>query len=170
MFCAEKQELEFFATHENFRNSSCNSLVAQRKSLVQQEGFGDSLTTCENSHDSLRDSPNRETPRNNFLKSFLWETYFKPLPSFLKPLFQYFYIKTQSFWMVFHSINISKVILNSFHCFGSLDYVLVSFVLLVGIFIIGVGETLFLSNFLMRLVSFVDMHWMLAPCGKKNMY
>ena len=36
--------------------------------------------------------------------------------------------------MVFHSFNISKVILNSFHCFGSLDYVLKSFVLLVGIF------------------------------------
>ena len=29
--------------------------------------------------------------------------------------------------MVFHSINISKVILNSFHCFGSLDYVLGEF-------------------------------------------
>ena len=36
--------------------------------------------------------------------------------------------------MVFHSFNISKVILNSFHCFGSLDYVLKSFVLSVGIF------------------------------------
>ena len=72
--------------------------------------------------------------------------------------------------MVFHSINISKVILNSFHCFGFLDYVLVSFVLLVGIFIIGVGETLFLSKFCMGLVSFDDFLWLLAPCGKKNMY
>ena len=42
-----------------------------------------------------RDSPSREMPRNSFLKGFLWETYFKPLPSSLKPLFQYFYIKTQ---------------------------------------------------------------------------
>ena len=83
----------------------------------------------------------REMPRINFLRAFSWETCFKPLPSSLKPLFQYFYIKTQSIWMVFHSINISKVILNSFHWFGSLDYVFVSFVLLVEIFIIGVGKT-----------------------------
>ena len=72
--------------------------------------------------------------------------------------------------MVFHSINISKVILNSFHCFGSLDYVLESFVLLVGIFIIEVGKTYFLSNFCLGLVSFDDLLWMLALCGKKNMY
>ena len=76
-----------------------------------------------------------ETPRNSFLKGFSWETYFKPLSSSLKPLFQYFYIKTQSIWIVFHSINISKVIINSFHWFWSLDYVLESFVLLLGIFI-----------------------------------
>ena len=101
----------------------------------------DSLATRENFCDSLHDSPSRETPRNSFLKSFSWEIYFKPLPSSLKPLFQYFYIKTQSIWMVFSSINISKVILNSFHCFGSLDYALGSFVLLVGILIIGVGKT-----------------------------
>ena len=83
----------------------------------------------------------REMPKISFLKTFLWKTCFKPLPFSLKPLFQYFYIKTQPIWIVFHSINISKVILNSFHWFGSLDYVLVSFVLLVGIFIIGVGKT-----------------------------
>ena len=65
--------------------------------------------------------------RNSFLKSFSWETYFKPLLSYLKPLFQYFYIKTQLIWMIFHSINISKVIINSFHWFWSLDYVLESF-------------------------------------------
>ena len=71
--------------------------------------------------------------------------------------------------MVFHSINISKVILNSFHCFGSLDYVLESSMLLVGIFIIGVGKTFFFgSNFYMELVSFDDLLWMLAPCGKKK--
>ena len=86
---------------------------------------------------------NHETPRISFLKSFFfsWETCFKPLPFSLKPIFQYFYIKTQPIWIVFHSINISKIILNSFHWFWSLDYVLESFVLLVGIFIIGVGKT-----------------------------
>ena len=82
----------------------------------------------------------RETPRNSFLKSFSRETCFKPLPSSFQPLFQYFYIKTQSIWMVFHSINISKVIINSFHWFWSLDCVLESFMLLVGIFIIRVGK------------------------------
>ena len=100
------------------------------------------------------DSPSRKTPTNSFLKGFVWETCFKPLPSSLKPLFHYFYIKTQSIWMIFHSINISKVIINSFHYFWSLDYVLESFVLLVGIFIIGVGKTYFLSIFFMGLVSF----------------
>ena len=72
--------------------------------------------------------------------------------------------------MVFHSFNISKVILNSFRCFGFLDYVLESFVLLVGIFIIGIGKIYFLLNFCMGLVSFDDFLWILAPCGKKNMY
>ena len=71
--------------------------------------------------------PGRETPKNSFLKGFLWEICFKPLPSSLKPLFHYFYIKTQSIWMVFYSINISKVIINSFHWFWSLDYVLERF-------------------------------------------
>ena len=65
--------------------------------------------------DSSHNSPSHETPRNSLLKCFSWETCFKPLPSSLKPLFQYFYIKTQPIWMVFHSINISKVIINSFH-------------------------------------------------------
>ena len=51
-----------------------------------------------------------ESPKNSVLKGFLWETSFKPLTSSLKPLFQYFYIKTQPIWMVFHSINISKVL------------------------------------------------------------
>ena len=40
--------------------------------------------------------------------------------------------------------------------------------LLVGIFIIGVGKTYFLSIFFMGLVSFVDMHWMLAPLWQKE--
>ena len=133
---------------------------------VFHDSFRDSLPTCKNFHDSL----SRETPRNSFLKGFLWEICFKPLPSSLKFLFQYFYIKTQSIWMVFYSINISKVILNSFHWFGSLYYVLESFMLLVGIFIIEVGKTYFLTNFWMGLFSFDNLLWMLAPCGKKNMY
>ena len=117
MFCVEKQVSEIFATHlatcENFSDSFCDSSIAQRKSWVHPEAFTTNLTTHENFCNSL----NREMPRNNFLKGFSWETYFKPLPSSLKPLFHYFYIKTQSMWMVFHSINISKVIINSFHWF-----------------------------------------------------
>ena len=70
--------------------------------------------------------------------------------------------------MVFHSINISKVILNSFHFFGSLDYVMESFVLLVGIFIIGVGKTFFFFfKFCMGLVSFDDSLWMLPLMAKR---
>ena len=42
--------------------------------------------------------------------------------------------------------------------------------LLVRIFIIEVGKTYFLSNFFMGLVSFDDLHWMLASCSRKNMY
>ena len=147
MFCVEKQVSKFFATHlatyathENF----CDSTVAQCKLRVHQEAFATHLVTYKNFCDSL----SREIPRNNFLNGFLWETYFKPLPSSLKPLFHYFYIKTQSIWMIFHSIKISKVILNSFHCFGSLDYVLESFVLLVEIFIIRVEKTFFFAKFL----------------------
>ena len=135
-----------------FRDSALNSPVAKPQSRVHPEVLATHLQlACDSlaTHSRLakifvtepRNSPSRETPRNSFLKGFLWETYFKPLSSSLKPLFHYFYIKTQSIWMIFHSINISKVIINSFHWFWSLDYVLESFVLLVGIFIIGVGKT-----------------------------
>ena len=48
--------------------------------------------------------------------------------------------------MIFNSINIFKVILNSFHLFGSLNYVLESVVLSVGIFIIGDGKTFFFGQ------------------------
>ena len=134
MFCVEKQVLEFFTTHSRLAKifvthlatrQSCNSLCEfiQKLSRLILWLACDSLMTREN----FRDSSSRETPRNNLLKSFLWETCFKPLTSFLKPLFQYFYIKTQSIWMIFHSINISKVILNSFLWFWSLDYVLEGF-------------------------------------------
>ena len=34
----------------------------------------------------------------------------------------------------------------------------------------GLEKLKFLPNFCMGLVSFDDLHWMLAPCGKKNMY
>ena len=149
-------------TCENFRNS----LVTYRKSRVHPESFTTHLVT----HENFRNSLSHETPKNSFLKSFSWETYFKPLSSFLKPFFQYFFIKTHSIWIVFHFINISKVILNSFLWFESLDYVLESFVLLVGIFIVEVGKTYFLSNFCMGLVSFDNLLWMLAHCSKKNMY
>ena len=146
MFCVEKQVSEFFATHlvtrKNFSDSFCDSSVVQHKSWVHPEAFATHLTTHENFCNSL----NREMPKNNFLKGFSWKTCFKPLSSSLKPLFHYFFIKTQLIWMVFHSINISKVIINSFNWFWSLDYILESFVLLVGIFIIGVGKTSFLSK------------------------
>ena len=142
MFYVEKQVLEFFATQ-----------LATRQSRIPSHEFIQKLWRL--THDLLathsrlakifaivpRNLPNRETPKNSFLKGFLWETCFKPLPSSLKPFFHYFYIKTQSIWVVFHSINISEVIINSFHWFWSLDYVLESFVLIVGIFIIGVGKT-----------------------------
>ena len=85
--------------------------------------FHNSLATRENFRDSFHDSLVTKHLETAFLKCFLWETCFKPLPFSLKPLFQYFYIKTQSIWTVFHYISISKVILNSFHWFGSLDYV-----------------------------------------------
>ena len=182
MFCIEKQVSEFFAAQLATRQSRNPSREFIQKLLATHSRLArDLLATRENFRDwtsrlakifatEPHDLPSRKTPRNSFLKGFLWETCFKPLPSSLKPLLQYFYIKTQPIWMVFHSINVSKVIINSFHYFWSLDYVLESFVLLVGIFIIGVGKTYFLSIFFMGLVSFVDMHWLLAPCGRKNMY
>ena len=111
-----------------------------------------------------------ETSKNSFLKCFSWETCFKPLSSSLKPLFQYFYIKTQSIWMVFHSINISKVILNSFHWFGSLDYVLETFVLLVGIFIIRVGKLNFCQFFVWDWFLLMICFGCWPIIGKKNMY
>ena len=174
MFCVEKKVSEFFATHSRLakifathlttrqlRNWK-NAFFATHSRLVKiftthlathqswnsqvtssSRSFRDSLVT----HKNLRDSPSRETPKNSFLKGFLWETCFKPLPSSLKPLFQFCFIKTQPIWMVCHSINISKIFLKSFHWFRSLDYVLESFVLLVGIFIIGVGKTYFCQIF-----------------------
>ena len=109
MFCIEKQVSEFFATQLATRQSRNPSHKFIQKLLVTHSWLVKIFAT------ESRDSPNRRMPRNNFLKGFLWETCFKPLPSSLKPLFQYFYIKTQPIWMVFHSINISKVIINSFH-------------------------------------------------------
>ena len=142
MFCVEIQVLELFATQLATRQSQNPNREFIQKLWWLTRGL---LAT----HSRLakifatepRDSPSHETPKNSFLKSFLWETYFKPLLFSLKPLFHYFYIKIQSIWMVFHSINISKVIINYFHWLWSLDYVLESFVLLIGIFIIGVGKT-----------------------------
>ena len=127
MFCFEKQVSEFLATHFGYLRelpASCQFWLlglAACKPRVQTERFRGSLATCLATHQS------RNTQNQLFKEFFLWETCFKPLPSSLKLLFQYFYIKTQSIWMVFHSINISKVILNSFLWFWSLDYVLESF-------------------------------------------
>ena len=67
--------------------SSCETPVAS-----SSRNFGDSLMTRKN----FRDSSSHETPRNSFLKGFLWETCFKSFLSSLKLLFHYFYIKTQS--------------------------------------------------------------------------
>ena len=117
MFCIEKQVSEFFAAQLATRQSRNPSRE------LHPEAFGGSLAACSRltrdsrkfsrlklatrgllaTHSQLakifatepRDSPSREMPRNSFLKGFLWETCFKPLPSSLKPLFQYFYIKTQ---------------------------------------------------------------------------
>ena len=149
MLCIEKQVSEFFAaqlaTHQSWNPQSRvhpEALTTHSRLTRDSRKFSRlNLATHENFAIEPRDSPSCKMPRNSFLKGFLWETCFKPLPSSLNPLFQYFYIKTQPLWMIFHSINISKVIIDSFHYFWSLDYVLESFVLLVGIFIIGVGKT-----------------------------
>ena len=137
MFCIEKTGVRVF------RGSAGDSPVVKHQLRVHPEVFGYSLASFSRptrdsrkfsrlnlttrsllaTHSRLakifaaepRDSPSRETPRKSFLKGFLWETCFKPLSSSFKPLFQYFYIKTQSNWMVFHSFNISKVIINYFY-------------------------------------------------------
>ena len=106
MFCVEKQVLEFFATQ-----------LVTRQSRVHPEALATHSRFAKIFATEPRDSPSRKMPRNRFLKGFLWETCFKPLPSSLKHLFHYFYTKTKSIWMVFHSINISKVIINSFYWF-----------------------------------------------------
>ena len=79
----------------------------------------------------------RDTSENfqiNFLKGISWVICFKCLSSSPKLLFYCFCIKTQLNSNVFNSINISKVIFNSFHWFWSLDYVFGSFMFIVGIF------------------------------------
>ena len=126
---------------KDFRDSVGNSQVLKPQSWVHLEALATHSRLVKIFATKPSDSPSHEMPRISFLKSFFVENLFKPLLSSFKPLFQYFYIKTQSVWMIFHSINISKVIIKSFHLFWSLDYVLESFVFLVGIFIIGVGKT-----------------------------
>ena len=146
MFCIEKQVSEYFTTRQsqNWKNAFffCifwfsgrdvrDSLVAHSRVSTQVAKKTKKISWKLSSR-LISQLASHETLRISFLKSFLWETCFKPLLSSLKPLFQYFYIKTQSTWMFFHSINIYKAILNSFHWFWSLDYVLESLVLLVGI-------------------------------------
>ena len=50
------------------------------------------------------------------------------------PLSQSFYIKTQLISIALHSINISKVIFNTFNWFWSLDYIFGGFIFIVEIF------------------------------------
>ena len=140
MFCVEKQVSEFFATHSRLVKIFVTHLATRQSHNVSRE-FIQKLSRLISrlAHDSLAHRQSQIAQKQLFKGLFVGNLF--PLPSSLKPLFHYFYIKTQSILKVFHSINISKVILNSFHWFWSLDYVLESFVLLVGIFIIGVGKT-----------------------------
>ena len=142
MFFVEKQASEFFATQLATRQSrnpqsrvhpealathsrlTHNSLVTHsrlaRDSLAIHSRL-EKIFAIEPSDSrkfsqlNLATRPVVKRPKSAFYRAFSWETCFKPLSSSLKPLFQYFYIKTQPIWMVFHSINISKVIINSFH-------------------------------------------------------
>ena len=127
--CVSCQQVASFG-YSVWRLASC-----EFKLRVHTERFRGSLATW------LVTRQSRNAQNQLFKELFRGKLVLNLFPSSLKPLFQYFYIKTQPIWIFFHSINISKVILNSFHWFGSLDYVLVSFVLLVGIFIVGVGKT-----------------------------
>ena len=83
----------------------------------------------------VHESMTRKMPRISFLKGNLWDICFKLLTSSPNPLFQSFYIKTLLNSIVFHSINISKIIFNSFHQFWSLDYVFGGFMFIVEIFL-----------------------------------
>ena len=56
-----------------------------------------------------------EMSRISLVHGNSWDICFKLLPSFPIPLFQCFYLKPKLNSIVFHSINISKVIFNSFH-------------------------------------------------------
>ena len=106
-----------------FCDSAGDSLVAKPQSRVHPEALVthswltcDSFATCENFRDWTSQLAQSRNAQNQLFKEFFsWETCFKPLPSSFKPLFHYFYIKTQSIWMVFHSFNISKVIINSLY-------------------------------------------------------
>ena len=142
--------------------------LASRKTPIasSSKSFGNSLTKIFMTEP--RDSPSHETPKNSFLKSFLWETYFKPLLFSLKPLFHYFYIKAQSIWMVFNSINISKVILNSFLWFWSLDYVLKSFCALGWDFHHRGWENIIFVKFLHVIGFFCWFSLVVGPLWKKE--
>ena len=100
MFFVEKQVSEFFATQ-----------LATRQLRVHPEAF----TTHSQLVKIFATCLVAKCSETVFWRAFHGKLVFKPLPSSLKPFFQYFYIKTQSIWMIFHSINISKVIINSFH-------------------------------------------------------
>ena len=166
MFCVEKQVSEFFATHSQLTCQSRNfSRLSSRLASHETSVASSSRSSRDSSRDSLA---TRETPRNNFLKGFSWKTCFKPLPSSLKTLFQYFYIKTQSIWMVFHSINIYKVFLKSFRWFGSLDYVLGEFCALGWDFHHRGWETLIFVKFLYVIGFFWCLSLDFGPLWRKD--
>ena len=82
----------------------------------------------------VRELMTLEMPKISFLKGNSWVICFKLLSYSPKPLNQSFSIKIQLNSIVFHSINISKAIFNSFHWFWSLNYVFGDFMFIVGIF------------------------------------
>ena len=98
MFCFWKTSVKIFgysfwllAWAASFGYSFWRLASRESKPWVHTEGFRDSLITrqSQNAHNQL------------FKELFSWETCFKPLSSSLKPLFQYFYIKTQPIWIFF---------------------------------------------------------------------
>ena len=94
LFCFEKQVSEFLATHFGYL---CElPVLATRFGDLQAMSPSREFTQKDFATHSQLSSrlASRETPRISFLKSFSWKICLKPLLSFLKPLFQYFYIKT----------------------------------------------------------------------------
>ena len=94
MFCVLKQVSNFLATHSGYlreQPASCKFwllILAICKSWVQ------AVSLHRMSWWLTLDSSVVKRPKSAFYRAFSWKTCFKPLLSSLKPLFQYFYIKT----------------------------------------------------------------------------